>query len=83
MGHLGQSLSFYQFDASKYLELKPVQSWHYLKSQVPTKAGSCTRLILRQVMITWKLVGSSANCVDISVHTPFQGHAYTDTGLQQ
>ncbi len=52
MGHLGPSLSFYQFDASKHLELKPVQSWHYLK------AGSGTRLILPQVMRTWKLVGS-------------------------
>jgi hypothetical protein len=58
MGHLGPSLSFHQFDASKYLELEPVQSWHYLKSQVPTKAGSGTRLILPQVMRTWKLVGS-------------------------
>jgi hypothetical protein len=58
MGHLGPSMSFYQFDASKYLELKPVQSWHYLKSQVTTKAGSGTRLILPQVMRTWKLVGS-------------------------
>jgi hypothetical protein len=68
MGHLGPSLSFYQFDASKYLE--PVQSLHYLKNQVPTKAGSGT---LRQVMRTWKLVGSFANGVDISVHTPFLG----------
>jgi len=58
MGHLGPSLNFYQFDASKYLELKPVQSWHYLKSQVTTTVGSGTRLVLPQLMRTWKLVGS-------------------------
>lgn len=75
MGQLGPSLSFYQFDASKYLELEPVQSWHYLKSQVPAKAGSGTRLILSSGHENLEVGRVFANGVDISVHTPFQGHA--------